>query len=144
MTSNIGSQYILDLAGDDNRYEEMRDRVMETMRISFRPEFLNRIDEIIIFRSLQKSELRQIVKLQIGRLEQRLSDRKMSLQISELALDFIAEVGYDPVYGARPLKRIIQRELETQIAKRILRGEFNNGDTINVDIENERLAFDRL
>jgi ATP-dependent Clp protease ATP-binding subunit ClpB len=141
MTSNIGSQYILDLAGDDSKYEEMKDRVMEAMRISFRPEFLNRIDELIIFRSLQKSELRQIVKLQVARLEQRLSDRKMNLQISDLALDFIAEVGYDPVYGARPLKRIIQRELETQIAKRILRGEFNNGDTIKVDVENERLAF---
>jgi ATP-dependent Clp protease ATP-binding subunit ClpB len=85
--------------------------------------------------------LRQIVKLQIKRLEQRLSDRKLNLQISDSALDFIAEVGYDPVYGARPLKRIIQRELETQIAKRILRGEFNNGDTIEVDIANERLAF---
>jgi ATP-dependent Clp protease ATP-binding subunit ClpB len=144
MTSNIGSQYILDLAGDDSKYEEMKDRVMEAMRISFRPEFLNRIDELIIFRSLQKSELRQIVKLQVARLEQRLSDRKMNLQISDLALDFIAEVGYDPVYGARPLKRIIQRELETKIAKGILRGEFNNGDTIKVDVENERLAFHKL
>jgi ATP-dependent Clp protease ATP-binding subunit ClpB len=143
MTSNIGSQYILDLAGDDQKYEEMRDRVMEAMRTSFRPEFLNRIDEIIIFRSLQRDELRQIVKLQVKRLEQRLSDRKMNLKISESALDFIAEVGYDPVYGARPLKRIIQRELETQIAKRILRGDFLNGDTIQVDIANERLAFSK-
>jgi len=144
MTSNIGSQHILDLAGDDSHYEEMRSRVMEAMRASFRPEFLNRIDEIIIFHALQKQELRQIVQLQVARLVQRLSDRKMSLKLSDAALDFLAEVGFDPVFGARPLKRAIQREVETQIAKSILRGEFNNGDTIFVDVENERLAFKRL
>ena len=144
MTSNIGSQYILDLAGDDSQYDEMHRRVMEAMRNSFRPEFLNRIDEIIIFHALQRGELRQIVQLQIKRLEQRLADRKMSLKVSDAALDFLSEVGYDPVFGARPLKRAIQRELETQIAKAILRGEFNNGDTIFVDVENERLAFKRL
>ncbi|OKH56060.1 ATP-dependent chaperone ClpB [Calothrix sp. HK-06] len=144
MTSNIGSQYILDVAGDDNRYDEMRHRVMEAMRSSFRPEFLNRVDEQIIFHALHKSELRKIVQLQVERLRDRLADRKMSLKLSDSALDFLAEVGYDPVFGARPLKRAIQRELETQIAKAILRGEFNDGDTIFVDIENERLAFKRL
>ena len=144
MTSNIGSQFILDIAGDETRYEEMRSRVMDAMRNSFRPEFLNRIDEIIIFHGLSKSELRYIVQLQIKRLQERLRDRKMSLKLSESALDFLAEVGYDPVYGARPLKRAIQRELETQIAKSILRGDFNDGDTIYVDVENERLAFKRL
>lgn len=141
MTSNIGSQFILDVAGDDSRYEEMRDRVMEAMRTSFRPEFLNRIDEIIIFHSLTKSELREIVKIQLRRLEKRLTDKRMSIDITEQALDFLAEVGYDPVYGARPLKRVIQRELETQIAKRILRGELQDGQKISVSIENERLAF---
>ncbi len=144
MTSNIGSQYILDVAGDDTQHEEMRSRVMLAMRENFRPEFLNRIDEMIIFHSLQKSELRRIIKLQVERLAERLSDRKMSLRLSDAALDFVAEVGYDPVYGARPLKRAIQRELETQIAKAILRSEFVNGDTIFVDVENERLAFKRL
>ncbi len=145
MTSNIGSQYILDLAGDDTQYEEMRSRVMDAMRSSFRPEFLNRIDEIIIFHSLNKAELREIVKLQVQRLEKRLSDRKMSLKLSDSALDFLAEVGFDPVFGARPLKRAIQRELETQIAKSILRSEFNEGDTIFVDVgETERLEFRRL
>lgn len=144
MTSNIGSQYILDLAGDDNRYEEMRQRVMEAMRNNFRPEFLNRVDEQIIFHALQKHELRNIVQLQVERLRERLTDRKMSLKLAGAALDFLAEVGYDPVFGARPLKRAIQRELETQIAKAILRGEFNDGDTIFVDVENERLAFKRL
>ncbi|XWK88271.1 MAG: ATP-dependent chaperone ClpB [Phormidium sp.] len=144
MTSNIGSQYILDIAGDDSRYDEMRGRVMEAMRNNFRPEFLNRIDEMIIFHGLNKQELRKIVQLQVQRLGRRLSDRKMSLKLSDSALDFLADVGYDPVYGARPLKRAIQRELETQIAKSILRGEFTDGDTIFVDVENERLAFKRL
>jgi ATP-dependent Clp protease ATP-binding subunit ClpB len=144
MTSNIGSQFILDVVGDESRFEEMRSRVMDAMRTSFRPEFLNRIDDIIMFHGLQKSELRQIVKLQVGHLAGRLSDRHLHLKLADAALDFIAEVGYDPVYGARPLKRAIQRELETQIAKRILRGEFLAGDTIFVDVEHERLAFKRL
>ncbi len=144
MTSNIGSQYILDLAGEDSQYDEMYRRVMEAMRGSFRPEFLNRIDETIIFHTLQKHELRQIVQLQVVRLTERLSDRKISLKLSDSALDFLAEVGYDPVFGARPLKRAIQKELETQIAKAILRGEFHDGDTVFVDVENERIAFRRL
>jgi len=144
MTSNIGSQFIQDISGDDTRYDEMRSRVMEAMRAQFRPEFLNRVDEFIIFHTLNKLELRQIVKLQTQRLSQRLSDRKMSIKLSDAAIDFLAEVGYDPVYGARPLKRAIQRELETAIAKAILRGEFTDGDTIFVDVENERLAFKRL
>lgn len=145
MTSNIGSQYIFEYGGDDDRYEEMRSRVMDAMRSNFRPEFLNRIDEIIIFHSLQKAQLREIVKIQVKRLEARLADRKMSLKLSEAALDFLAEVGFDPVYGARPLKRAIQRELETSIAKEILRGHFTEGDTIFVDVgETERLEFKRL
>ncbi|MFP4120451.1 ATP-dependent chaperone ClpB [Coleofasciculus sp.] len=144
MTSNIGSQYILDLAGDDTHYDEMRGRVMDAMRTSFRPEFLNRIDEVIIFHALQKHQLRHIVSLQTQLLEKRLAERQMSLKLSEEAIDYLAEVGYDPVYGARPLKRAIQRELETQLAKAMLRGEFSDGDTIFVDVENERLTFKRL
>ena len=144
MTSNIGSQYILDLAGDDAQYDEMRSRVMASMRDSFRPEFLNRIDEIIIFHSLKKEQLREIVRLQVQLLALRLEDRKMTLKLDDSALTFLAEVGYDPVYGARPLKRAIQRELETAIAKSILRGDFREGDTIFVEVENERLAFKRL
>jgi len=144
MTSNIGSQYILDVAGDDEQYDEMRSRVLEALRSNFRPEFLNRVDEMIIFHALRRDQLRDIVKLQIQRLEQRLAERKMALRLSDAAIDFLAEVGYDPVYGARPLKRAIQRELETQIAKAILRAEFGEGDTIFVDVENERLSFKRL
>ncbi|MGA1263445.1 MAG: ATP-dependent chaperone ClpB [Prochlorothrix sp.] len=144
MTSNIGSNTILDVAGDESRYEEMRGRVMEALRANFRPEFLNRIDEVIMFHGLQKSELRQIVKLQMRSLAARLADRKLSLSLSNAALDFLAEVGYDPIYGARPLKRAIQRELETPIAKAILRGEFQAGDTIQVDEQNERLAMTKV
>lgn len=144
MTSNIGSQYILDVAGDDAQYDEMRSRVLDAMRSNFRPEFLNRVDEMIIFHALRKDQLGEIVKLQVKRLEQRLDDRKMALRLSDAAVNFIAEVGYDPVYGARPLKRAIQRELETAIAKQILRGEFTEGDIIFVDVENERLSFKRL
>ena len=143
MTSNIGSQYILDVTGEEN-YEEMRSRVMGAMRDSFRPEFLNRIDEIIIFHGLTKEQLQPIVQLQVQGLEQRLAEQKLSLKLSEGAIDFLAELGYDPVYGARPLKRAIQRYLETSIAKSILRGEYQEGDTIFVDVEDERLTFKRL
>jgi ATP-dependent Clp protease ATP-binding subunit ClpB len=144
MTSNVGSQFILDVAGDDTRYPEMQERVMAAMRTGFRPEFLNRIDEIIIFHSLRREQLRQIVKLQVQHLEKRLVEHKMALKLSDAAADFLADVGYDPVYGARPLRRAIQRELETQIAKSILRGEFKDSDTIFVDVENERLTFKRV
>jgi ATP-dependent Clp protease ATP-binding subunit ClpB len=144
MTSNIGSQYILDLAGDDSKYDEMKSRVLEALGHSFRPEFLNRIDDTIIFHSLQKDQLRSIVKIQITRLEKRLADRKLSLKLAESALDFLANVGYDPVYGARPLKRTIQKELETILAKGILRGDFKEGDTVFVEVQNDHLAFSRL
>ncbi len=144
MTSNIGSQFILDIAGDDSRYNEMHGRVMETMRASFRPEFINRVDEIIIFRSLVKEQLRLIVQQQVERLRERLEEQKISLKLADAALDFLAEVGYDPVYGARPLKRAVQRYLETAIAKSLLKGDFKGGDTIFVDVEDERLTFNRL
>jgi ATP-dependent Clp protease ATP-binding subunit ClpB len=141
MTSNIGSQFILELAGDDSRYQEMKEQVMEILGQSFRPEFLNRIDDTIIFHGLQKSQLRGIIQIQIRRLQQRLAERKIVLDLSPEALDFVAEVGYDPLYGARPLKRAIQRELETPIAKGILRGDFKEGETIEGTVVNERLQF---
>lgn len=144
MTSNIGSDLILDVAGDDSRYDEMYNRVMAAMRENFRPEFLNRIDEIIIFHALQKEQLREIVKLQTQYLENRLSEQKLSLKLSQEALDFLAEIGYDPVYGARPLKRAVQRYLETPIAQSLLRGEFSEGDTLFADVTDERLTFKRL
>jgi ATP-dependent Clp protease ATP-binding subunit ClpB len=141
MTSNIGSQYILELAGDDDRYEEMRGQVMELLGQNFRPEFLNRIDDTIIFHSLQRDQLRGIIQIQLQRLISRLSERKIGLEISDEAIAFVAEVGYDPLYGARPLKRAIQRELETSIAKGILRGDFKEGETIQVTVVEDRLFF---
>ncbi len=144
MTSNIGSQFILDVVGDDSQYEEMRSRVLTALRAEFRPEFLNRIDDLIIFHALEKSQLQKIVSLQVDRLRQRLTDRKITLKLSDEAVIFLAEVGYDPTYGARPLKRTIQKELETTIAKGILRGEFVDGCVIFADVENERLTFKKL
>ncbi|CAK6695589.1 MULTISPECIES: ATP-dependent chaperone ClpB [unclassified Synechococcus] len=141
LTSNIGSASILDLAGDPARHGEMEKRVNEALRSHFRPEFLNRLDESIIFHSLKAEELRQIVDLQVQRLARRLEERKLSLQLSTEALDWLAAVGYDPVYGARPLKRAIQRELETPIAKAILAGSFPAGSTIAVEVEAERLKI---
>ena len=144
MTSNLGSQYILDVAGDDSRYEEMRTRVMDVMRENFRPEFLNRVDETIIFHGLQRSELRSIVQIQIQHLADRLGEQKLTLKLTDKALDFLAAVGYDPVYGARPLKRAVQKYLETAIAKSILRGDYKPGETILVDEVDERLSFKAL
>ncbi len=141
MTSNLGSQFILEYAGDESKYEAMRERVLEVLRSSFRPEFLNRIDETVIFHGLGMAQLRQIVRLQVERVAQRLSDRKLGLRLTDAALDFLAEVGYDPVFGARPLKRVVQRQLETPIAKGILRGDFSEGSTVVVDVHNERLEF---
>jgi ATP-dependent Clp protease ATP-binding subunit ClpB len=137
LTSNIGSQSILDLAGDPGRHAEMERRVNEALRGHFRPEFLNRLDETIIFHSLKQEELRQIVELQVQRLRKRLEEKKLGLQLDAAALDWLAAVGYDPVYGARPLKRAIQRELETPIAKAILAGSFPPGATIAVAVEGE-------
>ncbi|NEO84165.1 MAG: ATP-dependent chaperone ClpB [Spirulina sp. SIO3F2] len=143
MTSNIGSQHILELASDPSEasYQMMRDRVMDAMRANFRPEFLNRLDEIIIFRNLTKSQLRTIVTLQIQQVNQRLDDQKLTLNISDAALDYLVEVGYDPVYGARPLKRAVQKYLETAIAKEILRGAYKPGDTIFVDAAEDGSAL---
>ena len=141
LTSNIGSQSILELGGDDNRHAELEQRVNDALRAQFRPEFLNRLDESIIFHSLRVEELRQIVDLQVKRLAKRLDDRKITLLLSADAGQWLANAGYDPVYGARPLKRAIQRELETPIAKAILAGRYVEGSTARVDVENEQLRF---
>jgi ATP-dependent Clp protease ATP-binding subunit ClpB len=141
MTSNIGSDHILDVSGDDSRYEEMRKRVMSALRKHFRPEFLNRVDDLILFHPLSRSELSQIVGLQIKRIQAMLADQKIKLEISAAAQDHIAEAGYDPTYGARPLKRAIQRELQNPIATKILENTFGEGDTIVIDVVNDRLVF---
>ena len=144
MTSNIGSEFILDVLDDESKYEEMRRRVMESLRSTFRPEFLNRIDDTVIFHALSKSEIKSIAGLQIKRIEERLADQKINLKITAAAQDLIATIGYDPVFGARPLKRAIQREIENPIATKILEGSFPPGSTISITVENEKLAFKSL
>ena len=139
LTSNIGSQSILDLGGDDDQHQEMESRVNDALRSHFRPEFLNRIDDTIIFHSLRRDELRLIVDLQVERLRQRLSERKLDLNINEEATDWLANAEYDPVYGARPLKRALQRELQTPIAKAILAGAYEEGSSIHIQVKEERL-----
>ena len=141
LTSNIGSQSILELAGDPEQHGAMEARVNEALRAHFRPEFLNRLDDQIIFHSLRREELRQIVTLQVERLRQRLAERKLELSLSDGAADWLANAGYDPVYGARPLKRAVQRELETPIAKAILAGRYNEGQAISVELEADQLAL---
>ncbi|GAB4350271.1 MAG: ATP-dependent chaperone ClpB [Leptolyngbyaceae cyanobacterium] len=141
MTSNIGSEHILDISGDDDRYEEMQKRVMQALRKHFRPEFLNRVDDLIIFHALGRSELSQIVGLQLQKIQAMLADQKIRLEITPAAQDYIAQVGYDPTYGARPLKRAIQRELQNPIATKILDNTFTEGDTILIDLVGDRLKF---
>jgi len=140
-TSNIGSKDILDLGGSSEIGDQdvMKERVTQAMRDNFKPEFLNRIDEYVIFNSLTKSDLKRIVGPEVKRLEKRLEERSMRLALSESAMDWLADIGFDPVYGARPLKRVIQREVETNVARGILKGDFDDGDTIIVDVLNERL-----
>jgi ATP-dependent Clp protease ATP-binding subunit ClpB len=136
MTSNIGSQVILGYRGgtDDDAYDAMKREVLEAMRGHFRPEFLNRIDEIVVFHGLTREQLKQIVEIQLGRLRQRLVERKITLELSDAARDHFANTGYDPVYGARPLKRLLQKEIETSLARKILAGEITEGARVVVDV----------
>ncbi len=141
MTSNIGSQWIMDLGEKD--YEEMKRRVMEAVRANFKPEFLNRIDELIIFHSLGLEEIKAIVEIQVKKLEQRLLERRIQLKMTEKAKEWLAKEGFDPAYGARPLKRVIQKEIQDRLALKILEGKFKEGDTITVDLDSkkEELVF---
>jgi ATP-dependent Clp protease ATP-binding subunit ClpB len=143
MTSNIGSDFILDIAGDESRYEEMNDRVMKALQKRFRPEFLNRIDDTILFHPLGRKELGTIVGIQIKRIELLLTDQKIALEISEAAKAWIADKGYEPTYGARPLKRAIQRQMQNPIATKILENAFGAGDTIVIDVVDNALSFNK-
>jgi ATP-dependent Clp protease ATP-binding subunit ClpB len=134
MTSNIGSDQIQRLAGRaGSQVQEIREAALEHLRAEFRPEFLNRVDEIVVFRPLTRDDLGRIVEIQLGRLRKLLEERKLTLELSEAARETIADAGYDPVYGARPLKRAIQRLVQDPLAQKILRGEFKPGDHIVVD-----------
>ncbi|MDX2211962.1 MAG: ATP-dependent chaperone ClpB [Oculatellaceae cyanobacterium bins.114] len=141
MTSNIGSEYILDVSGDDSRYDEMQKRVMDGLRSHFRPEFLNRVDDIILFHALSLKELQKIVGIQLQRVSRLLADQKISLELTLEAQNHIAEVGNDPAYGARPLKRAIQKEIENPLATKILENTFVEGDTVLIDVVDHELTF---
>ena len=145
MTSNIGSHRILDFQGSSTRanYEQMEAAVMEELRKQFRPEFLNRVDEIVVFHALDNTHLKQIVDIQLGRLRKRLEERHITLELSDAAKAHLVEVGYEPAFGARPLKRTIQRELETGLSRAILQGKVKDGQTVLVDVDpkDESLVF---
>ncbi|MGL5923430.1 ATP-dependent chaperone ClpB [Chroococcidiopsis sp.] len=141
MTSNIGSERILDLSGDDTDYEQVQRQVLEALRSHFRPEFLNRVDDLIIFHPLDRSQLRQIVSIQLKRVQRLLDEQKIGIVLSPAAQDYLVDIGYDPVYGARPLKRAIQRHLENPLATKLLEGTFTEGDTIQVDCQDGALSF---
>ena len=143
MTSNLGSQLIQELSGDDSpeAYTQMKASVMGVVQGHFRPEFINRLDDIVVFHPLTKPQIRQIARIQLKGLEKRLAERGLSLELSDEALALLADVGFDPVYGARPLKRAIQQQLENPLAQRILEGGFVNGDTIRVGAEGGKLTF---
>lgn len=143
MTSNIGSEHILDVSGDDSKYDMMRNKVMEGLRSHFRPEFLNRVDDLILFHTLSRSEMRHIIRIQLKRVEKLLKEQKISFEISQAACDYLVEAGYDPVYGARPLKRSIQREVENPLATKLLENTFISGDTIFIDKGENGLTFSK-
>jgi len=140
MTSNLGSQRIQELSGEAN-YAQMKSEVLEILGQHFRPEFINRVDDIVVFHPLSREDIRAIVKIQVAHLAKRLSDRDIGLELSDAASDRIANAGFDPVYGARPLKREIQQQLENPLAQRILAGDFGPGTTIKVDAGKDGLSF---
>jgi ATP-dependent Clp protease ATP-binding subunit ClpB len=140
MTSNLGSQVIQELAGEDN-YDRMKKAVLEIVGQHFRPEFINRIDDIVVFHPLAREHIRRIVEIQTGYLRRRLGERDIKIELETKALDLLGEAGFDPVYGARPLKRAIQQQLENPLAQRILAGEFMPGDTIKVAAKDGALVM---
>jgi ATP-dependent Clp protease ATP-binding subunit ClpB len=142
MTSNLGSQQIQEYTGDSEEdYTKMKAAVMGVVQAHFRPEFINRLDEIVVFRALDKTQIRAIARIQCAYLGKRLGERQLALTISDKALDLLGNIGFDPVYGARPLKRAIQQQLENPLAREILEGRFQPGDTVAVDAAGGRLVF---
>jgi ATP-dependent Clp protease ATP-binding subunit ClpB len=138
MTSNIGSQFIQDYQHDE---AEMRRRVTEAMRQHFRPEFLNRVDDVIIFHPLDAEMLKRIVDIQVALVQKRIADRKIEIELTDAARQLLAEEGFDLVYGARPLKRVIQRDVLNPLAGKILAGEVREGARVVVDAEGRSLIF---
>jgi ATP-dependent Clp protease ATP-binding subunit ClpB len=140
MTSNLGSELIQDQAGEDN-YDEMKRMVMGVLTQHFRPEFINRVDDVVVFHSLARDQIRRIAAVQSAYLDERLRDRDLGLELTDAALDVIAEAGFDPVYGARPLKRVLQQRVENALAQQILEGNFEPGDVVRVDAQDGELVF---
>ena len=140
MTSNLGSHLIQEMAGEGS-YEAMKAAVMEVVGSHFRPEFINRIDESVVFHSLGRAQIRDIAEIQLCDLKARLADRALTLELSEAFMERLVSAGFDPVYGARPLKRAIQQELENPLAQRLLAGEFEAGSTIKADLQGETTVF---
>jgi len=160
MTSNLGSDRVQDLAEDrsfdsvsfdgqdsgnsvdsDNRYQAMKSAVMEVVSQHFRPEFINRVDEVVVFHPLARDQIRGIADIQLGHLRARLAERDLDLKLDEAVLDKLAEAGFDPVYGARPLKRTIQQEVENPLAQQLLEGQFVPGSTILAQLEGDKVVF---
>src|SRR5437660_2789992 len=148
MTSNVGSDTIRKQSTlgfspitDQHSYEQMREKIMDEARKTFRPEFLNRLDDLIVFRALTKPDLIEILDLEIGKVMQRLKARNIILQLDEKAKDFLVGKGYDPSYGARPMRRAVERSLEDPLAEEILKGSFHDGEPIQVSADNDRLTF---
>jgi ATP-dependent Clp protease ATP-binding subunit ClpB len=144
MTSNVGSQMIQEIAEQHGSYDQMRSAVMESLQTRFLPEFLNRIDEIIVFHPLDRSQIRKIVDLQIEQLAKLLEQRELGLEVTEAARQEIANRGYDPTYGARPLKRVIQQELQNPLASELLKGGFPEGSTVRIDWDGSEFTFQAL
>ena len=140
MTSNLGSQMIQEMSGEDN-YDAMKSAIMEVVGNHFRPEFINRVDDVVVFHPLGRDHIRKIVDIQLGYLHERLAERDMRIHLSDEALDKLADAGFDPVYGARPLKRAIQQQIENPLANDILAGKFKPGDLIEVEVADELLDF---
>ena len=141
MTSNLGSQMIQQMAGDD--YQVIKLAVMGEVKTYFRPEFINRIDEVVVFHALDEKHIQSIARIQLQYLEARLAKLQIDLKVTDIALAELAQAGFDPVFGARPLKRAIQAQIENPLAKEILEGRFGAKDTINVDCKNGVMVFSK-
>jgi ATP-dependent Clp protease ATP-binding subunit ClpB len=145
MTSNIGSAELIEAAeGGADAFDAAAERVRDSLRDHFRPEFLNRIDEIIVFKPLSEAQLMEIVSLLLQGVERRLAESRIALEVTDAARAFVAHEGYDPQYGARPLRRAIQRSIENPLARQLLGGEFLPGDTVRIDVRDGALAFEKV
>ena len=143
MTSNLGSEYLVNL-GETQDVDMVRDQVMAVVKGHFRPEFLNRLDEIILFHRLKREHMGAIVDIQLGRLQRLLADRKITIEVNEAARSWLADKGYDPAYGARPLKRVIQKNVQDPLAEELLAGRIKDGDTVKLDAVAGTLTFNGL